>query len=614
MYQQTYFVDKQTGTFADVCSAYGLATILDELLQRALGERGSHTVRILDRGTTYAIELAPALQAEWVEDSSFFAPISFIKTVKTAEKMPEDIDNVDYEEEKRVYDEYRESRRVLRQTMSRGVSANEKDHVLPPKPLPEYPVWQKINVMGALTTYNDATSIWYANREHFAEILKLLLKLHQQTPNVVPACEQEWKAQLKSDKPKKGKSNNGIFIGKPSKIQLPMLQVFNPSTGKGQNATKANNLSMGQVKNFWLCEYLKMVGFYHCAVPRFVLAKQGELPKDRKTFALAPINITLEEHKAIFAKFRDVIGNRHAIKSDIFAALNYIDCFLQHCEAEAGASLAVELLGRAPENFVAGLHTAFYKDLGNSSAVMNLSFINLPHWTNVQNTSDVQMYREMIEEHLHIVRSLEEERSEGYQLLQHYRDFLSAHDFTAFFEFTARYPNYLLNALAKENFWVKPLSTTNLRRLLMSAQKELTPIIKSVGFQNIARAIRQSTVILQYRAADAKKQKKPKDSYDIRYGLGQELRRKANYPDEFIQALGDFLHSFNAENARVAEGLSQPWRKSVREDDIAEIVQLIDEHGPQTVCHLLLAFGYASTSRDDAPTTPTDTSSEDIPF
>ena len=148
----------------------------------------------------------------------------------------------------------------------------------------------------------------------------------------------------------------------------------------------------------------------------------------------------------------------------------------------------------------------------------------------------------------------------------------------------------------------------------MSAQKELTPIIKSVGFQNIARAIRQSTVILQYRAADAKKQKKPKDSYDIRYGLGQELRRKANYPDEFIQALGDFLHSFNAENARVAEGLSQPWRKSVREDDIAEIVQLIDEHGPQTVCHLLLAFGYASTSRDDAPTTPTDTSSEDIPF
>ena len=38
-----------------------------------------------------------------------------------------------------------------------------------------------------------------------------------------------------------------------------------------------------------------------------------------------------------------------------------------------------------------------------------------------------------------------------------------------------------------------------------------------------------------------------------------------------------------------------------RVDDVTEIVQLIDEHGPQTVCHLLLAFGYASASHDDAP-------------
>ena len=138
----------------------------------------------------------------------------------------------------------------------------------------------------------------------------------------------------------------------------------------------------------------------------------------------------------------------------------------------------------------------------------------------------------------------------------------------------------------------------------MNKQKELTPIIESDGFQNIARAIRQSTVTLQYMA------KSGRPPYDIRYGLGQELRRKANYPDEFIQVLGDFLHSFNAENARIAETSSQHWRKSVREDDITEIVRLIDEHGPQTVCHLLLAFGYASPSRDDAPTTDTTTTTD----
>ena len=288
------------------------------------------------------------------------------------------------------------------------------------------------------------------------------------------------------------------------------------------------------------------------------------------------------------------VSSNYAIKSDIFAALNYTQCFLKYSEE---AQEFDDVWGDGPHDFVAGMHTAFYKDLGNSSAVMNLSFINLPRWMNVQDTDDVQKYRKMIAEHLQIAGGLDEERSEGYQLLQHYRDFLSAHDFTAFFDFTAKYPSYLLNALAKEHYWVKPLSTTNLKELLMRNKQELTPIIQSEGFQNIARAIRQSTVTLQYMA------KSGRQHYDIRYGLGQELRRKANYPDEFIQELGEFLHSFNAENARVAEDSSKRhWRKSVREGDITEIVQLIDRYGPQTVCHLLVAFGYALTSHDEAPT------------
>ena len=538
-------------------------------------------------GTTYAIELTPALQAEWVENSSFFAPIPFIKKPKDSNTIPDSIYNIDYNAQKARYDAYNELRRILGDTLKKDPNDSEALAALKEsEPHPDYRIWQKINTMSGISTYNAAATNWYENREHFAELLKLLLALHAKTSNPIEDCEQAWK-KLKKEKQ---------FVGKE---RLTMLQVFNPSTGKGQNTPKASNLSMKGIDNFWICEYLKMVGFYHCAVPRFVLVKQGEPPKDRKTFALAPINMTLAVHNDIFKSFRDTVGSNYAIKSDIFAVLNYTNCFLQYCEA---AQEFDDLWGEGPQNFVAGLHTAFYKDLGNSSAVMNLSFINLPRWMNVENADDVQVYHEIIAEHLNIIGSLEEERSEGYQLLQHYRDFLSAHDLTAFFEFTAQYPNYLLNALAKENFWVKPLSTTNLRRLFMNNRKELTPIIESEGFQNIARAIRQSTVTLQYMA------KSGRPPYDIRYGLGQELRRKANYPDEFIQVLGDFLHSFNAENARIAESSEGHWRKSVREDDITEIVQLIDEHGPQTVCHLLLAFGYASTSKDDTPTNDTITS------
>lgn len=589
MYQQTYFVDKQAGTFADVCSAFGLATVLDEFVRRSLGEHGFPIVKIMDRGTTYAIELKPVMQEEWVENPNFFSPIPFIKTVKNSATMPEEIYKIEYDEEKQIYDEYREARRILRETMNRGEGANESDSAFLSPPAPEYPVWQKINMMAGISSYNAAVGNWFETRGQFAKLLHVLLALHATTPNPVSACEQKWKKLKKA----------GNLAGKD---RLNMLQIFNPSTGKGGSASKANKLAMGGVSNFWLCEYLKMVGFYHCALPRFVLVKPGQPPTDRKTFALAPVNMTLAAHREIFHSFRDTVSSNYAIKSDIFAALNYTNCFLKYCEEAQDSD---DLWGVGPHDFIAGMHTAFYKKLGNSSAVMNLSFINLPRWMNVNDSDDVRLYQQMIAEHLQIVGSLEEERSEGYELLQHYRDFLSGHDFTAFFDFTAKYPNYLLDAIAKGHLWVKPLSTANLKELLMRKKRELTPIIESDGFQNIARAIRQSTVTLQYKSRNET------PLYDIRYGLGQELRRKANYPDEFIQELGDFLHSFNAENARCAEvSPKRHRRKSVRVDDITEIVRLIDEYDSRTICHLLLAFGYASVSQE-AVQTSEDTNSSD---
>ena len=149
--------------------------------------------------------------------------------------------------------------------------------------------------MSGISTYDAAVTNWFVNRENATDVTKLLLALHAKTPNPISACEQKWK-KLKKEK---------NLVGDD---RLTMLQVFNPSTGKGGIAPKADKLEMKSQKQFWLCEYVKMVGFYHCAVPRYVLVKQGEPPKDRKTFALAPVNITLEEHNTIFAKFRDEVG------------------------------------------------------------------------------------------------------------------------------------------------------------------------------------------------------------------------------------------------------------------------------------------------------------------
>jgi len=126
----------------------------------------------------------------------------------------------------------------------------------------------------------------------------------------------------------------------------------------------------------------------------------------------------------------------------------------------------------------------------------------------------------------------------------------------------------------------------------MGTDPRLTPILESEGFQNIAYAIRQSTVTAQYRKQQGDRK------YDVRYGLGQELARKAIYPDSFIATLSDFLHKYNAENAQVMENRAGPYRRSIKTTDIDDIVRLIDEYGSETVANLLIAYGYARAPRE----------------
>ena len=138
------------------------------------------------------------------------------------------------------------------------------------------------------------------------------------------------------------------------------------------------------------------------------------------------------------------------------------------------------------------------------------------------------------------------------------------------------------------------------------SQPKLAPILQTRGFQNIAEAIRKSTVHPLYWKIRYKQKRTPEPPpYDVRYGLGQELKRKAQYPDEFIQALADFMHSYNEENARVYERTKGKGfrRKAITTQDIQDIVTLVDEYGSQTVANLLIAFGYArdpKESDDDA--------------
>ena len=64
----------------------------------------------------------------------------------------------------------------------------------------------------------------------------------------------------------------------------------------------------------------------------------------------------------------------------------------------------------------------------------------------------------------------------------------------------------------------------------------LSVILENPGFQSIAGAIRRST-----RGALYAKKLGGDKTYEVRYGLAQELKRKAMYKNEFATALAGFI-------------------------------------------------------------------------
>jgi hypothetical protein len=586
---QTLFIDKSSGTFADPLLAFGLAVVMRDVLRRTSG-RSQPTVHLSDHGVYLRLNCAlPLDDARLGVSLAPYMPAKVIRTAKNAAKLPPDLPPhtiVDYEEERDKRAEFFEIRKTLPKEAQVAMARGEEHLALAAlrgkEPHEHWDIFRAINP-SALIGYNKLMTQWWAIQGALPEVLALLRDLFAQTPNDLASAVAAWK---ELDKTHGWKINAGTTAG----------QIYNPSQGKGQNRTKADKLHMDNIKGaFWLLEWLKAVGYYHAA-----LTKQLSGVKDRKTYVLAPAEIDLTENDEIMHTFRGrMVRAETAIRSDVLASIRYTQAMLDFSQQQRGGSLQARLFKhRQPSRVVSGFYSAFYKDLGNAVATMNLSFIGLPNWIRVGTESDVENALNVLAEHEAIVRQFDESHSDAYNLLLLYRDFLSGNDLSPFFGFATAYSSYLISQRERPGGRARQFSEENLRRLIVNVEPELSKILEIPGFQNIAYAIRQSTVVAQYRKGQGDRR------YDVRYGLGAELARKSNYPADFIAALSDFLHKYNAENAQVMENRPGPYRRSIQTGDIDDIVALVDEYGASLICNLLVAYGYARSPR------PVDTADE----
>jgi len=595
MYQSIYYVDKTTDTFADVLLAYGVAALLERLVQANVGET---TVRVRDNGSVYAITLEDPIE-EGFEEVDWFCDLPFIQTSRKKPRGDWPGAVVEYDAERERRNAYFEARRRLPKEAKRpGATVDEHPElaaVLALEPRPDWDILAQINQMGGIYAYSQVLRTWFECRACFPDLLRLLLNLFAQVPNEVGPALTEWKALKKQHELE-------------AKGTATPVQVLNPAMGKGINRPKADRADLlGNPDSFWLLEFLKFWGMRRAGVPRIVQTAHGgggRGPRDRKTYVLRPKNIALDTHDRVYRAFNQAMRSSTAVKMDVLAALCYTDAFLDQWLA---GQLVDVRWGEEPGDYVFGMGVAFYKDMGNAVAVLNLSEVGLPRWMKVEDEAQGRDYRALLEEHRQVVDSLQERNADEYRLLQLYRDFLSGHDLEDLFSFAAGYARLTMSRMNKGR-WSPRFTTTNLEVLIMGHDERLKPILDSPGFQNVAAAIRRSTVIPQYFKA-----KGDRGPYDIRYGLGAELLRQAAYPDRFVQALGEFLHDHNRETMQVFErykGNPPVRRARVTTEDVQQVVALVDEYGSQTVANLLVAFGYAREPREAGESEQSETKEE----
>jgi hypothetical protein len=604
--QQRFYSDNNTGTPADALKAVGLAEVLAAWLDR-LG-RDSKVI-IKDKGGYYELSLSEGVSLELQDIEQVKGPFAAGRGKKLIKKLTEKekaktggaarpVDGFPYEERREQASAYFAQRNKLSPAERQRFRTNPEEFPdIGPAPDLDLGLYVCLNHFKVSEAYNTLCQQWEApDTLSFQANLALVLEAFAQHPNAIDAAAERWDALVKE----------GRLSGKGD---VTLLQVVNPASGKGGNTPKANGIGMGNLDGFWLIEYLKFVGFFTIAAPLLV-----QKSKDRKTYVLHPMRVELSSLRKVMRDFRESFYTSTAVKLDILAALHFtqtlVTAIQQAIQAREVGDPLLALFNQQPSvtDIGRGFDITFYKDMGSAYATMNLATINLPGWLKpISTNEDASAALTVLKEHRQVIVSIAlpkgDEGSEELDLLRRYRDFVSGHDSEIFFDFAARYGDYYLGKRYR-NQWAAQFTTEGITGFMAQAKEKekLSPILESKGFQEIATAIRRATVIAQFQAS------RPEGGYpfEVRYGLGQKLLRSAAYPKEFIAELSEFLQSYNAENARIAEraakgslaSVPRNRRAMVQTEHIKEIVRLVDDYeSSELICKMLVAYGYARDPR-----------------
>ncbi len=611
MLYQTFYINRESSTSADTLLAIGWA----EMLRRALQTMGreSNGILIHNSGPHFEVCLPAPVHEEELSSEKRLPLLELFVSAKQDERQAKKgralRDGFDYdlqrEKQKILIASLKQLPPALRRPEARFQADPQLEAVLKEGPRPEFEHYKAINMLKVPDTFNEIVLRWDGlSAAQQWQAVRLLCALFAQRANDAEEARQTWEKLAREQK----------IAGK---ALITAVQVINPTTGKGTNASKSVWRAPGGLERFWLLELLKFKGFMLGAAP-YVL--KGS--KDRKTYVILPTSVELGTLTGIMDLFRSICWSSTAVKQDILASLRLTQVLLDHRRKELAAAQQGKPWRPAPLMSTAqGFEITSYKDMGSAHATINIATINVPNWfprladSGQTETEQLEALDLLLQEHIRVIRRIEghqgKEGSDELTLLQAYRDFLSGHDLLPFWHFAALYGNYLFRQREHEKDvkrWLPQLTQKGLDLFLMNQQQpdqRMLAIMQQAGFKSIATAIREATVRAQRRVSQ-----EGDNRYDVRYGLYQDLLRKARSRDDFMVELGKFIASYNAETAREEEKLARRLNKRLTSADyrahhlrypvtttaLEQLGELLDRYPTELVATMLVAYG---TSRVD---------------
>lgn len=533
------FVIKESNTFSETLEVLGLAYIIDTIFQKIIPFKKPE-ILIEDKNSYYQISISKDLNREIINQCNYFDFFRYIGK-KSNDEGTEKYNGIDYKKEKAIRDQYK---RLNKKDKER---AAQKPHFY----------YDIIRMCANIDAYNKSFLNCRLFEKDFSFLLNSIFNFYS-FPN--------------TDKEKYEKNINKELKSKEIKVaKINSLQDINPDKGKGVNQSKANGIAPKGQSNFWLQQLIRFTGVWQGFVSAYISKK------DFKNYSLVPNNISFEVLSTVYNKFRNLIKGAGSIKFDISLILLLTQKMIEH-NKDYREEWAFEPIN----NKMSGFQFAYYKNLGQRPAVTNIGFLGLPNFIKFKSEEEGDVWLDILKEHCEIINSIDETYSSNISMLQGYRQFISASDFNAFLDFQFEYSIFLIGSILKKQYYVKPFSLKNME-VIMGTNEVYQKIVSNKGFQSIANAIRNSTIVPIIH----------KNNKDAVFGLSQKFKIASKDKDSFTTEVSGFIQLYN-EKIMLKDYNNKQHQRYVTTKELAEFYKLLDEdHSAKLIAGMLIAFGFA---------------------